>query len=91
MLTHVRVGCSQISFQRLLSVNFTGDKEVEDSTLYTTAYMGLLNAISHPVDIGGYDHCVTSVANAFITMAQVLAKYKLVCRFNRHVPLNSHI
>ncbi|TEB38406.1 hypothetical protein FA13DRAFT_1705324 [Coprinellus micaceus] len=77
MLTHVRVGSSKISFQHLLSVDFAGDEEVEDSTIYTTAYIGLLNAISHPVNIGGYDLCLTSVASAFITMADILAKHKL--------------
>lgn len=78
ILTHVRPGFAQLSFQQLLSVAFSGEDKVEDSRQYTTAYIGIMDAISHPTSGEGYVHCLTSVTNSFMTMAQVLAKHELV-------------
>lgn len=77
ILTHVRPGCAQLSFHQLLSVTFSGTDE-EDSRQYTTAYTGIMNAISHPTGSEGYIRCLNDVAHFFTAMAQILARHELV-------------
>lgn len=77
ILTHIRPGCSELSFQLLLSVSFTGGDALEDSRRYTTAYMNLTNAISHPTNVEHFEECLGVVSNSFIAMLEVLGKYKL--------------
>ncbi|KAJ2928313.1 hypothetical protein H1R20_g8785, partial [Candolleomyces eurysporus] len=77
ILTHIRAGNDQPTFQQLLAVSFSEDKS-EECRLYTSSWIAIMDSISQPNKAASYEQCLFVVANSFVSIIEVLTRNKLV-------------
>ncbi|KAF6760249.1 hypothetical protein DFP72DRAFT_883646 [Ephemerocybe angulata] len=84
ILTHIRPGCSELSFQLLLSVSFTRGDALEDSRRYTTCEcLGVVsNSFIAMLEVLGKYKLRSPLASLFNLLATLVF---FVPRFRRHI------